>query len=222
MKSALIAFLVSLGLLVFVTGASAEDSTTSSTTRRETAKEKLEQRKDTIQAKKDEGKEAIGARIDNIKDRIASKEAALKARLSKFKDKKKAEIVERVSTNLNRINENRVNHSNKFLENATRLLEKLQDRVNQAGNNGKDTTSANSAITDAKTKIASASAAVATQSALDYTVTISSESGAKADSNAMRDKLHTDWKGVRKLLIETEQAVAEAVRVAATTLGGNK
>lgn len=222
MKPIATALVILFVFSVFATLTSAKESTTSSTTRKETVKERLETRKEKLEKRKETNKEKREDKIENLKERAASREAELKAKLAKFKDKKKAEIVERVSDNLNKINFNRVEHANKFLANATQLLDKLQNRVNQQASSGKDATDANAAITNAKAKIGSASAAVATQAKMDYTVTIASESGAKADTKIMRDKLHTDWKNVRSLMTSAKQAVSEAVRVAATTLGGTK
>src|SRR3989338_6839404 len=100
-------------------------------------------------------------------------------------------------------------------------LNKLQERVSNAASNGKDAASANAAISSARAKIASASAAVASQSAKEYTLSVSSESAAKAEIKATRDAFHGDWQSVRALLIDAKQAVANAIRVAATTLGGD-
>ncbi|OGE38996.1 hypothetical protein A3F00_01780 [Candidatus Daviesbacteria bacterium RIFCSPHIGHO2_12_FULL_37_11] len=185
--------------------------------KREVVKERVETRKEIIADRK----ENITTKLDGLKIRIASKEASLKLRLNKFKDKTKALIVEKVSTVLNNINENRVTHSNRFLENASRILNKLQERVSNAASNGKDAASANAAISSARAKIASASAAVASQSAKEYTLSVSSESAAKAEIKATRDAFHGDWQSVRALLIDAKQAVANAIRVAATTLGGD-
>lgn len=213
-KKIISALLISI-LFIFTSSAFAQTTATRpGQIRREAVKERVETRKEIIT----ERRESITEKLENMRDRIASKEATLKLRLAKFKDKVKAQIVERVATNLNQINENRVDHANKFLANATRILNKLQERVNQAASNSKDATSANSAIADAKAKIASASAAVASQSAREYTVSISSESAAKSEIKSTRDMFHTDWQGVRRLLTDAKQSVATAIRVAATTL----
>lgn len=165
-------------------------------------------------------KENVAERLSNLGERIASKEATLKLRINKFKDKVKAQIVERIGINLNTINDNRVDQATKFLANAARILDKLAERVSSASASGKDTTSANTAITNARSSIASASSAVASQSAKEYTLSISSESAARAEIKVTRDMFHDDWKGIRELMIIAKQSVADAIRVAATTLGG--
>ncbi len=204
MKSILPVLVITLFLFALGTTVLAEtpNATSTGVTKRETT---LDNRQTKLETRKD----------------TASREANLKLKLDKFKDQKKATIVQRVSDNLNRINQTRVDSANKFLANATRILDRLQERVTQRSS-GKDASAANSAIANARSTIASASAAVTLQSSIDYTVTIASESGAKADTKTVRDKFHSDWLNVRKSLIEVKQAVADAVRVSATTLGGTK
>ena len=210
MKKVISVLLISI-LFIFASPAFAQTTATRpGQIRREAVKERIDTRR-----------EAVSEKLENLRDRIATKEATLKLRLAKFKDKTKAQIVERIATNLNRINDNRVDHANKFLANALRILEKLQERVNKAVDAGKDATSANAAIIDARAKIASASAAVASQSAKEYTVSVSSESAAKSEIKSTRDMFHTDWQGIRILLTDAKQAVGAAIRVAATTLGGS-
>lgn len=145
---------------------------------------------------------------------------ALKARLQAFKDKKKAEITERVSNNLSKINKNRTDHFLKFLDKAAGVLNKLETRVN--GTVGKDTTSAKAAIADARVALASAKAAVQAQAAKDYTITVSSETKVRSDVTSVRDRLHQDLQAIRKQVVDAKQSVANAIKVASTSLGGNK
>ena len=187
----------------------AETTTDSKTTKKERIKERIENRKLLVQE-----------RIADIKERIASREASLREKLATFKDKRKSALVERVNTNLNRINQNRTDHFKKFLENASRILLRLEQRVATKAAEGADTTKANAAIADARVAIASASAAVNAQALMDYTITISSESAAKADVKEQRNALHEDLSKVKQLVMVAKQAVANAIRVAATTLKG--
>lgn len=198
-------------LLIYSTPAFAQTATTPGRIRRDAVKERIAQKR-----------EIVTEKIGNLKERIATKEAALRERLAKFKDKEKAQIVERISTNFNKINSNWVDHANKFLANVTRILEKLQQKVNDQAAAGKDATAANAAITTAKAKIASASAAVALQSAKEYTATISGEAAAKSEIKSTRESLRDDWEIIRRLLIDARQAVGDAIEIAAKTLGGGR
>lgn len=221
MKSVLSALVISLVFSTLaISTSAAETATSTGTTRKETAREKLEQRKETVKEKKEERKEKARDKIENLKANAASREAALRTKLAKFKDQKKVERVERINENLNKISKKQTDSMTKFLENARRILDKLQARVTEESTKGKDVTAVNSAIAEAKTKIASASTAVSAQAGSDYTISVSSEATAKTEITATRDNLHTDLQAARKLVIEAKQAVGNAITVAKSTLGG--
>ena len=165
-------------------------------------------------------REAIQERLVEHREEIASKTAQLRVRLEQFRDQRKADLVERINDTLNMINENRTEAMRRYLESMSKLLDELQNRVNSKIAEGKDGTAANEAIASASGAIASASAAVDAQALKDYTIIVSSESAVRVDTKAKRDKLHNDLQAVRKLAIEAKQAVANAIQIAATTLGG--
>jgi Skp family chaperone for outer membrane proteins len=199
----------SIAILIFISAAAtlihpvfAVDAT-SSTTRREALAQKLEARKDSIADK-----------IAAMKEKIASKEAALKTRLAAFKDKRKAEIADRVNTNLNRINENQTAQMQQHLSRMSEILAKLEARVVAGSSEIKDPLVAKAAIASSRASIATASSAVTEQSQKDYTITVTSESQVRLDAQKVRDSLKTDIMGTRKLVIEAKQSVADAIRIA--------
>lgn len=159
-------------------------------------------------------KESVQQRVEEVKEKLATREATLKAKLAKFRDKRKAEVIEKVSNALNRINENHTKMMVKFLDRASTILTKLEERVNRGSVDIKDVTAAKTAIASAKAAIASASAAVNTQAEKDYTLTITSERRVKADAQAARKLLHADLQAIRKQVIDAKQSVANAIRVA--------
>ena len=191
----------------------AEDAT-SSTTRKDKVQERIETRKENIKDRVETRKDVVAGRIDERKAAMASREAALKARLDAFKDKRKAQATERVSTNLNKINEKHTQMMLKFLTRASEILTKLENRVNQATPDIKDMTAAKDAIASAKAAIASATEAVNLQAAKDYTITVTSEGRVKDDAQASRKQLHEDLLVVRRQVIAAKQAVSNAIRVA--------
>lgn len=156
----------------------------------------------------------IQDKLAAIKERIASKEAVLKARLEQFRDQKKAEITQKISNNLNRINQKHTQMMLKFLDRMSVILGKLEVRVNSSTPDIKDAEAAKGAIASAKNAIASASAAVNVQAEKDYTILVTSESRVKTDVQAARRLLHDDLKAVRRIVIAAKQAVANAIRVA--------
>jgi len=201
-KTAFAAAILSLSLL-YTQAVFAQDSTSSGATRKGLSPQKIEARIDNIQT-----------RIDTMRAKIASHEATLKLKLEAFRDKRKAEIAQRVNTNLNQINLKRTKEMQNHLDKMSLILDKLEARVNSGSPDIKDSASAKAAIAASRAKIASASAAVSVQAANDYTINVTSESKIRLDAQAQREKLHTDLKNVRELVIDAKQSVANAIRVA--------
>lgn len=156
----------------------------------------------------------IQEKIEDLKEKMASKTAVLKAKLAAFKDKRKAEIAERINTALNRINQIQTTQMQNHLNRMSLILNKLEARVNEGKPDIKDPTAAKTAITSARSVIATASAAVSAQAQKDYTIQVTSETKVKIDTKLQRDKLHADLLSVRKSVIDAKQAVANAIRIA--------
>lgn len=202
--------LVLLSLIIiactFVTKVHAVEGTNSGTTRKDLAQQRVDSRKEIAQVR-------IEA-LNSLKEKIASRQATLKLKLSTFRDKIKAQITDRINTTLNRINQNQTTQMQKHLDKMSKILAKLQTRVNSNSPDIKDINLANLAIASASSSIASASAAVKLQSEKDYTLNISTESAVRKEAQATRNLLHTDLQNLRKLVIDAKQAVANAIRVA--------
>ncbi len=188
-------------------------ATSSPAKRPTTALERAKLMRDNLQA-------SPGANKANLHDKIASRGAQLKEKLAKFKDKKKAQIAERINDNLNKINERRTSQMMDHLSRLSNILDKLGDRVNSAQQNGKDMSGANLAITDARVKIDAAEASVSAQKLKDYTIESTSESTIKADAQKMRNNLHVDLQDVHSLVVIARQAVAKAISEAVSSIKG--
>lgn len=201
-KSAIASALMLL-TLISTSPAWALDATSPGTTRKDLMQQKIDTRKQTIQNK-----------MDELKTRMASREAALRLKLQSFRDQKKATAAARISDNLNRINEKQTIQMLKYLDKMTKILNRLEDRVNRGTPDIKDAAKARVAISDARAKIASASAVVQAQTQKDYTIQVGSEKTVKSDAQKVRDQLRTDLMTVRKMVIGAKQAVANAIRVA--------
>ncbi len=156
----------------------------------------------------------VQQKVETNKENIASKASALKTKLQAFKDKRKAEIADRVNTNLNRINQNQTAQMQKHLGTMSGILDRLEARVNQGTPDIKDPAGAKAAIASARAAISTTSAAVTTQSEKDYTITVTSESRIGLDAKTQRDKLHADISAVRIMVVDAKQSVANAIRIA--------
>jgi|SRR3989344_1052463 len=196
MRIFILSLVLSSILVIPVAMVQALDSTSTGTTRREKVQEKIETRK-----------EKVVERMETRKEKMASREATLKQRLLTFKDKKKAERVDKINTNLNRINQKHTQQMMKRLDGMSVILTKLENRAGTT-----NTTAAKAAIETAKL-------AVASQAENDYTITVTSESKAKEEIKAIKDKLHADLKAANQTVIAAKQALGNAIRVSASSLG---
>lgn len=178
-------------------------------------------KKDTVRGKVEEKRLMAQERIEVKRTEIASRAAALREKLQTFRDKLKAQIVQKVSDTLNRINKKQTEQMQKHLDKMSSMVTRLEKRVNEATGSS-NTASASAAVSNAKSAIASASTAVAVQMANDYTINISTESAARVESKQARDRLHNDLRSVRRLVIDAKKAVSNAIRIIATSLGGIK
>ena len=167
-----------------------------------------------IQQKINVRQDKVDNRIAALQEKQASKTAALKAKLQAFKDQKKAEIADRVNTNLNKINQNQTAQMEKNLSNISTILDRLEARVNKGAPDIKDPDAAKAAIASARNNIATTSAAVQAQAEKDYTIQVSSEGRIRVDAKTQRDKLHVDLLTLRKKVVDAKQSVANAIRVA--------
>lgn len=200
----------------------AQDSTTSATTPRKPLEkriEKIEARKDAAIERLDAKKDAVMARLDARKERIATKTAALKTRLLAFRDKKKAQRVERVNENLDKINLRRTESMTKHLGQMEDILERIQDRINEGSATG-DLSPAQTAVDTAKSAIETAKAAVEAQAEKEYTIVVNTETTVKTDAQTQRDALHTDLKATHDLVVAARKAVANAISTTVSTLKG--
>lgn len=171
-------------------------------------------KKPLIQQKVNVRREQIKDKVSALQERLSSREAALKTRLQAFKDTRKAQIAERINTNLNTVNQNQTTRMKKHLEIMSDILDKLEARVNKPTPDIKDPISAAAAIASAEANIASVSAAVSAQGEKDYTIQVTTESKIRADVKTQRDKLHADLLSVRKMVIDAKRSVSEAIRTA--------
>lgn len=141
-----------------------------------------------------EGKEV---KVQNRLKENASRTAQLKTKLLTFKNKVKAEAVQRISDNLNRINKKRADDMADNLSRMTEILNKLSKNTPDAS---------------ASAAIATAKEAVTDQSQKDYTVSVTTENKVKTDAKTVRDQLAADLLATRKLVIAAKQALMEGVR----------
>lgn len=204
----------------------AEDSTGSGDST-STAKDKLKDRARELELKRettikrlDDKKASVAARFEDKKEKLASRAAEFIAKLAKFRDRKKAERVEKINENLGKINKNRTAAMLRHLERMQTILDKLQERVRNASPKP-DMSKVNEALKDSSEAIDEAKKVVVNQTGKDYTIIVNTESTVKTDSQTARNSLREDLKEVHDLVVEARKALTEAIRTVVTTLGGS-
>lgn len=152
------------------------------------------------------------------KERIATKEAALKEKLDRFKNKEKATVAERVSTNLNQMNENRIKIMKANLEKMSEILDRLESKIAEADK--LLSSDSQSSIAKAREDITAAQLLVDAQLEKDYTITVTTESMIKSDASVARTNLSTDLKNAHTAVVAARQSVAAAISSVVSSLGG--
>lgn len=201
LKYVALAFLICFASAVLLIHPVLALDSTSSAVKQKNRLEKIERKMDKIETKIASKEAKLMDKMEDRAAKLASKEAALKLRLEKFKDKKKAEITQRLNINLNRINQNYTQVMKKHLDQMSNLLTKFE-RLNNKNP---------AALSSARTAIASASAAVRDQAAKDYTLQVSAESKVRTEVKSARDQLFQDLRAVRGQVLTAKQKVAEAL-----------
>lgn len=182
-------------------------------------KENREDRIEKRHERREEFKDKVEARREAIKDKMEDRREALKEKLEEFRDKKKAKVTERISDNLNKINEKRVEAMTRHLDRIEEILGKVEDRTAEAREDGKDVSEIEVKIAEAKSVIEGARGAVSTQAGKDYTLVVSDEGTVAQEAKEMRDKLHEDLKAVHELIVVARKAVSDTIRTAYSSLG---
>lgn len=160
------------------------------------------------------------ALLKQLKANMATREAALKAKIAAFKDKQKADLTQKISDNLNKINKQKTEQMDKHISQISDVLARIENKSAEGSISGKITPGVLSAIDNAKTAINTAQSAVDAQAAKDYTVMVTGETKVKSDVQSKRDQLHADLKETRQKVIDARQAVSNAYSLLTRTLKG--
>ena len=96
------------------------------------------------------------------------------------------------------------------LERLTNIIVKLQDRLTTLKNEGQNTSSAETAISNAQKAIETSKIAVQTQSSKEYVPQISNESALQQTISTTSSQLKTDLATTHKTVIAAHQAVVKA------------
>ena len=183
---------VPLFLLVFVSVVNAQTGTDSATKLKQQRKEFQTQAKEKRNELRQQIKDRVQTKREEAKEMVLAKREEFKAKLQTIRDEKKKALVERIDTKLSAIN---TKHTDRFAQ-VLSNLQALLDKISQDA----DATKAQAAIDTAK-------AAVETQGAKTYTITISAEIALRLDVGSVTSQLRQDLVATHKVVVDAKQAV---------------
>lgn len=198
MTRKLLVILFPLILLIFVSSAYAQTSTTGSAQTTNNATSKL---RDQIQLIQDQKKTAVA----DAKAMIQAKRDEFKVKLQTIKDQKKKALVERIDAKLNAMNIKHTDRYTKVLSNLQTILDKISKSATE--------TAILANISTAQNAINSAKLAVENQAAKPYVITISTETALRSDVGIVMSQFRQDLVATHKAVIDAKQAVQGLISV---------
>lgn len=150
------------------------------------------------------GKEATGAGT--------TRNAEFRVKIQQIKDKNKQKIAERINQQLAQINQVTTQAFEQHLTTIQNLLNKIIVWKDKAKTDGKDTSAAEIAITQAQTAITNAQTAVEAQKLKEYVIEFSEESGLRVGASQAKTNLRTDLGTVREKVKAARQAVVAGLK----------
>ncbi len=170
--------------------------------------------RDAIRDAREAFREEFEAKRAELKSRIEAEQASLKSRLAALKDQRKQQVVERIGSQVNDLNERTLRHLTDALGKLEKVLDRIEARTTKNEQGGMNVSAVRTAMVAAQAAIDAARVAITTQSGKVYSITVSGSDSLRADVGAVRRELHADLTKVR----DAVKAARDAVHQAATTL----
>ncbi len=163
-------------------------------------RKEIEERREEFKNKLEEQKDVMKAKIEAEKLRLSEK-------LKTIKDERKKQTVQKVNTEIQALNTRKLEHYSNVLNQIEEVLKKVGTRVDNASARGLDVGTVRTNMIAVETAISAARAAIVTQSAKVYTVTVTTEGKLKNDTGATRQALQKDLSGVQNLVKTAHDAL---------------
>ncbi len=148
--------------------------------------------------------------VQNRKER----RAIFQEKIRQLRDAKKRQIVNRIDSRIQTINENRTDAMSKHLATLSEILEKLVARASDLKSRGVNTAQVDAAITSAQSAVAAAQSAVVSQAGKSYVIALESEETVRSDVAETTQQLRMDIQSA----YQTVAAAREKVRAAVAAL----
>ncbi len=156
-------------------------------------------------------------RLMELKEKFQEKRDSFREKVANFRDRKKAERTERINNNLEKISQRILNAFLNVLDKFSNILERAESRLSNAPE-GTQKSNAQTAINNAKAKIAESQDLLNSLMENDYTMEISSETTVREEAMDARNTLRDDLAGARTSLMETKSSVIAAIRAVSLAL----
>lgn len=155
--------------------------------------------------------EEIKNRQEAAKSKLESERAKLKEKLAVIRDAQKKITAERIYDRLGEVNKKMVNHFTNVAERLEDFASKLQDRITNAKNEGRDVTGAQAALDKVKPLITELRTMIQTQAGKTYSVNVTSENQLESAFRATRDSLHSDLGKIHDKIVVIRKAFADVL-----------
>lgn len=188
---------------------------------RETKKTEMEKNKEEIKLKREAFKETLQTereerktKIEEMRKTFKEKRDDFKEKIKTIKDERKKQLTEKIDNRMSTVNKNQTSRMTGALGRLTEHINKLEERVIKAKENGVDVSAVEVLILTAKTAISDALAVVEKQVVNDYAFTITDEENLGQSIKASYDVLSNDLKKAQESLVKAKEAVVAAFKVA--------
>lgn len=167
-------------------------------------------------------RQQIETQKTTLQQTIQLRREALTTKLRAVRDEQKRMRTETIYDNVQKFNENRVEHYTAALEKIQTILGRIISRMEKARTFGLDISAVERKVTEANKAIGDARAAVEVQAKKVYAITVTSEVTLKTDVQKTREAIHADTVAVRETVRQALEAVQNAARALAGIRGINE
>lgn len=170
--------------------------------RREAIKQKTENLKAIVEEKREEAKEKFELQREEFKEN-----------LEMIKDQQKKTLVKDIDSRVNDLNIRHTERLEKALSKVSTILTRLEEKVASKSAEGEDTTEIDTAIADAHTVIASATAAITAQAGREYVIDITDETTLREEVKKTIQTFKTDIGSAHAKVKAAREAVVSVAKL---------
>lgn len=177
-----------------------------------TTKAPYKAHREAILEKKDELKTSVLEKRQAAKERAQTKRETFKQNLSLIRDTKKQAIVQRIDEKMATVNDTKTTKMSEAIDRLSELLAKIKSKAAELKLAGSDTTSVDTAVTEAESKIAAAKTAIGLQAEKEYVLTVTDETTLRTTVGQSVSQMHKDLKATHETVTAAKKAVKDGAQ----------